>query len=131
MEYLAKQELLRRNPNLNNLVETSFQGVNRLLVLSFENDVQRTSNKRYYFPNVEIRDYNVMIDEENFFDQPVKNIKITYENIRKIIVILSILSIIVLEEVKETFWTFHNILLNFCIMQSNDLIFINIKYTIQ
>ena len=131
MEYLAKQELLRRNPNLNHLVEISFQGVNRLLVLSFENDVQRTSNKRYYFPNVEIRDYNVMIDEENFFDQPVKNIKITYENIRKIIVILSILSIIVLEEVKETFWTFHNILLNFCIMQSNDLIFINIKYTIQ
>ena len=101
MEYLAKQELLRRNPNLNNLVETSFQGVNRLLVLSFENDVQRTSNKRYYFPNVEIKDYYVMIDGENFFDQSVKNIKITYENIRKIIVILSILSIIILEEVKE------------------------------
>ena len=102
MEYLAKQELLRRNPNLNHLVETNFQGVNRLLVLSFENVVQRTSNKRYHFPNVEIKGYNVMIDGENIFDQPVKSIKITCENIRKIIVILSILPIIILEEVKET-----------------------------
>ena len=37
-----------------------------------------------YFPNVEIKDYNVMIDGKNFFDQPVKNNKVTYENIRKI-----------------------------------------------
>ena len=46
--------------------------------------MQRTSNKRYYLPNVEIKDYNVMIDGKNFFDQPVKNDKVTYENIRKI-----------------------------------------------
>ena len=53
-------------------------------MLGFENDEQRTSNKRYYIPNVEIKDYNVMIDGKNFFDQPVKNDKVTYENIRKI-----------------------------------------------
>ena len=52
-------------------------------MLAFENDDQRTSNKRYYIPNVEIKDYNVMIDGKNFFDQPVKNDKVTYENIRK------------------------------------------------
>ena len=40
--------------------------------------------RRYFFPNVEIKDYNVMIDGKNFFDQPVKNDKVTYENIRKI-----------------------------------------------
>ena len=28
--------------------------------------------------------YNIMIDGKNFFDQPVKNNKIMYENIRKI-----------------------------------------------
>ena len=66
-KYLSKPELLVQNPNLNHLVETSFQGVNRLFVLVFENDAQRTSNKRYYFPNVEIKDYNVMIDGKNFF----------------------------------------------------------------
>ena len=68
----------------NHLVEPSFQGVSRLFVLAFENDAQRTSNKRYYFPNVEIKDYNVMIDGKKFFDQPVKNNKATYENTRKV-----------------------------------------------
>ena len=83
-KYLPKPELLAQNANLNHLIEPSFQGVNRLFVLAFENDDQRTSNKRYYIPNVEIKDYNVMIDGKNFFDQPVKNDNVTYENIRKI-----------------------------------------------
>ena len=83
-KYLSKPELLAQNPNLNHLVEPSFQGINRLFVLAFENDTYRTSSKRYNLPNVEIKDYNVMIDEKNFFDQPIKNDKITYENIRKI-----------------------------------------------
>ena len=34
-----------------------------------------------YLSNVEIKDYNVMIDGKNFFDQPVKNKRVTYENI--------------------------------------------------
>ena len=83
-KYLSKPELLAQNANLNHLIEPSFQGINRLFVLAFENDDQRTSNKRYYIPNVEIKDYNVMIDGKNFFDQPVKNDKVIYENIRKI-----------------------------------------------
>ena len=83
-KYLSKPELLAQNANLNHLIEPSFQGVNRLFVLAFENDAQRTSDKRCYIPNVEIKDYNVMIDGKNFFDQPIKNDKVTYENIRKI-----------------------------------------------
>ena len=74
-KYLSKPELLKRNPNLNNLVEPSFQGVNRLFVLAFENDAQRTSQNAYYLPNVEIKDYNIIINGENFFDQPIKIIK--------------------------------------------------------
>ena len=46
--------------------------------------MQIASNKKYSLPNVEIKDYNVMIDEKNFFDQPIKNDKVTYEIIRKI-----------------------------------------------
>ena len=83
-KYLSKPELLAQNPNLNHLVEPSFQGVNRLFVLAFEGDAQRTSHEAYYLPNVEIKDYNIMINGENFFDQPIKNNKVTYENIRKI-----------------------------------------------
>ena len=52
--------------------------------MAFENDAQRTSNKRYYLPNVKIKDYNVMTDSKNFFDQPVKNDKKTYKNNKKI-----------------------------------------------
>ena len=63
----------------------SFQGVNRLFGLAFENDNDRTSNEQYYLPTVEIKDYNIVINGENFFDQPIKNNKVTYDNIRKIV----------------------------------------------
>ena len=66
------------------MVEPSFQGVNRLFVLAFENDTQRTIAKGYYLQHVEIKDYKIMINGENFFDQPIKDNKVTYENIRKI-----------------------------------------------
>ena len=83
-KYLLKPELLAQNPNLNNLVEPSFQGTNRLFVSAFENDDDRTSDDEYYLPTVEIKDYNIVINGENFFDQPIKNNKITYDNISKI-----------------------------------------------
>ena len=69
---------------MNHLIETSFQGLNRLFILAFEDDTQRISRKRDYIPNVEIKDYNVMIDGKNFFDQPINNMFKTDENIRKI-----------------------------------------------
>ena len=84
-KYLSKPELLRRNPSLNHLVEPSFQRVNRFFVLAFEGDAQRTSDRHYYLPIVEIKDYNIMINGENHFDQPIKNNKVTYENIRKLL----------------------------------------------
>ena len=55
-KYLSKPELLAQNPNLNPLVKPSFQGVNRLFVLAFENDTQRISDSGYYLPNVELKD---------------------------------------------------------------------------
>ena len=83
-KYLSKPELLAQNPNLNHLIEPSFEGVNRLFVLAFENDDHRTIHDQYYLPTVEIKDYNIMINGENLLDQPIKNNKVTYENIRKI-----------------------------------------------
>ena len=83
-KYLSKPELLAQNPNLNHLIEPSFQGVNRLFVLAYSNDDYRTSHEQYYLPTVEIKDYNIMINGENFFDQPIKNNKVTSGNIRKI-----------------------------------------------
>ena len=74
---------MRQNENLNHLIELNFQVINRLFVFSLENDSQRTSSKIYYLPNVEIKDYNVVIDGKNQSANK-KNDKITYENFRKI-----------------------------------------------
>ena len=69
-KYLSKPELLAQNPNLNHLIEPNFQGVNRLL--AFENDEDRADHEKSYLPTVEIKDYNIVITGENFFDQPIK-----------------------------------------------------------
>ena len=59
--------------NQDYLIDPSFQGVNKLFVLSVEDEAKRTICKRYYLPTVEIENYNVMIDGQNFFDQPIRN----------------------------------------------------------
>ena len=84
-KYLAKTTNQGRNRSLDLLIDPSFQGVNRLFVLSFKDDNGRKSYKQYYLPTVEIKNYNVMIDGRNFFDQPIKNVLKTYKNIRKIV----------------------------------------------
>ena len=66
-KYLSKPELLAQNPNLNHLVEASFQGVNRHFVLPFENGIRRTSHSVYHLRNVELNDYKIMINGENFY----------------------------------------------------------------
>ena len=82
-KYQSKVPILAPNPYLDYLTDQRFQGVNRLFVLSFENNTDRTIHTKYYLPTVEIKDYNVMIDDWNFFDQQVKNDLTTYDNISK------------------------------------------------
>ena len=77
-------QIQKENRYLNHLINPSFQRVNRLFILSFENEDQRKSHSTYYLPKVEIKNYNVMIDGKNFFDQPINSMTKTYENIRKI-----------------------------------------------
>ena len=83
-KYESNIKTFAQNRYLNYLTNPSFQGVNRLFVLSFENENDRTSHSTYYLPKVEIKDYNVMIDGKNVFDQPINSMTKTYENIRKI-----------------------------------------------
>ena len=73
-----------KNNNLNYLIDTTFSNVNRLFILSFENEDDRTSYYKYYLPSVEIKDYNVLIDGNAFFELPIKNIEETYEKIIQI-----------------------------------------------
>ena len=73
-----------KNKYWNHLVNPSFQGVNRIFVLSFENEAGRKSHSTYYLPKVIIKNYYVMIDGKNVFDQPINSKFKTYENIRRI-----------------------------------------------
>ena len=73
-----------KNNNLNYLIDPTFSNVNRLFVLSFENEDDRTSYYKYYVPSVEIKDYNVLIDGNDFFELSIKNIEETYEKIIQI-----------------------------------------------
>ena len=86
-KYERKATVEQRKQYLDLLINPSFWGVNILFVLSFEDKSDkydgRRSYKRYYLPLVEIKDYNIVIDGQNFFDQPVKNNLITYNNIQK------------------------------------------------
>ena len=83
-KYQSNIKTYTQNRYLNHLVDPSYQGVGILFVLSFENEAGRTSHSTYYLPKAEIKDYNVMIDGKNFFDQPINSDFKTYENIRKI-----------------------------------------------
>ena len=68
-KYQSKLSIQVSNPYLDFLIDPSFQGVNRRFVLSFENRDNRTVNTKYYPPIVEIKDYYVLIDGQNVFDQ--------------------------------------------------------------
>ena len=70
-----------KNNNLNYLTDPTYTKVNRFFVLSFENQNDRTSFSKYYVPNVQIKEFNVLIDRKCFFDMPIKNHEETYEQI--------------------------------------------------
>ena len=74
----------RPNEYLDYLIDPIFQGVNRLFVLSFENNAHKTRHTGYFRPKVEIKDYKVMIYGQTFFDQPVKTNLRAYDIIRTI-----------------------------------------------
>ena len=47
-----------QNQYLYCLIDPSFQGANRLYVLSFEENARQTRHARYFLPKVETKDYS-------------------------------------------------------------------------
>ena len=87
-KYRSQMTAQSNNNNLNYLIEPTLTKFNRLFALSFEkieeNNVKkdhRGSFSRYYVPNVEVEDFDRLIDGKSFFDLPVKNEEETYEKI--------------------------------------------------
>ena len=71
--YRSEMTNQTKTNHLNYLIDLTFTKVNRLFVLLFENEENRTSFSKYYVPKVEIKDFNVLIDRKGFFGVPVKN----------------------------------------------------------
>ena len=73
-----------KNNNLDYLIDPPFRNINKLFVLSFKNvnnvSTQDSFNK-YYMPLVEIKDFNALIDNKPFFDQPIKGKQEAYEKL--------------------------------------------------
>ena len=80
-KYRSEMSNQTKNYNLNYLIDPTFTKVNRLFVLSFENETDRTSFSKYYVPKVEIKDFNNLIDGKPFFEIPIKNKEEAYEQI--------------------------------------------------
>ena len=59
----------------NYLVDSVFDRALKFLVLAFENQGDRTSFSKYYTPTVEIKDYNVLINQQPFSELPVRDKK--------------------------------------------------------
>ena len=66
-KYQSKVWIERPNQYLGQLIDLSFQGVNRHFDLSFENNTNRKEHTGCYIPKVEIKDYNVIIDGQPFW----------------------------------------------------------------
>ena len=80
-KYLSKVTTQRQHQYSDYLINPTFQGVDRLFLSSEDN---ATNYNQYFLPALEIKDWNVVVDKQNFSDQPVKNGLRTYDNNRKI-----------------------------------------------
>ena len=66
------------------MIDPKFRNVNRLFVQSFKidkNDPMRDFSVNYYILLVEIKNFNALIDNKPFFNQPVKNKQEAYEKL--------------------------------------------------
>ena len=73
-----------RNKYLDFLIDVSFQGVNILFLLSFNDEDCRERYNKYNLSTVEIKYFNVMIYGRTIFDETIKNNLRTYDNIQKL-----------------------------------------------
>ena len=88
-------KVIEQGKNLYELLNASFQGVKRLFVLAYFIDAPHAggnsddtagikNNKKYFLPRGEIKNYNVLIDGRNFYDQPINDLIKQYDKVRKV-----------------------------------------------
>ena len=88
--YWNKYKVIFKNYNdeyIRERIDASFQGVNELFVLPYasgDNVTNENSYRKYFLSRLKIKNYNIEIDERNFYDQPINDLIKQYHEIRKI-----------------------------------------------
>ena len=89
--YQTNLAIIKKGTNIYELLYASFQGVRRLFVLAYvvaagaaNDEAGIKDNKKYFLPRGEIKNYNVLIDGRNFYDQPINDLIKQYDEVRKV-----------------------------------------------
>ena len=85
-------KVIEQGKNIYELLNASFQGVKRWFVLAYfvavgndaDQEVGIKVNKKCFLPRGEIKNYNILIDGRNFYDQPINDIIKQYDEVRKV-----------------------------------------------
>ena len=84
-------KVMEQGKNIYEVLNASLQCVKRLFFLAYfiadgaaNDEAGIKDNKRYFLPRGEIKNYNVLIDGRNFYDQPINDIIKQYDEVRKV-----------------------------------------------
>ena len=86
-KYKSKNEIKNRTNEYKYFLKSIFVGVNRLFVLVYPNqneNSKRFKTWRHYLPKGIIKNYNVIINGKNFYDQAIDSDVKWYKEIRKL-----------------------------------------------
>ena len=70
-------------------LDPSFQGVNRLFVMTYNRangQPTRNGRRKYYLPRIDLEKYNVIIDGRNFYDNPIESDIEKYRELKKVMI---------------------------------------------
>ena len=70
-------------------LDPSFQGVNRLFVMTYNREngqPTRNGQRKYYLPRIDLEKYNVIIDGRNFYDNPIEGDIEKYRELKKVMI---------------------------------------------
>ena len=70
-------------------LDPSFQGVNRLFVRAYNRangQPTRNGQQKYYLPRIDLEKYNVIINERNFYDNPIESDIEKYRELTKVMI---------------------------------------------
>ena len=70
-------------------LDPSFQGVNRLFVMTYNRangQPTRNGQRKYYLSRIDLEKYNVIIDGRNFYDNPIESDTEKYRELKKVMI---------------------------------------------